>query len=442
MNRKGILIGVLAALMLFAFTACEPTTSLLAGVAGLTYTGGGETVYLPGETLDLSEYDFYLVMQDKSTKPVDVSKLTYAKDELVVKDGKTYTLTYGGEIGVEIKNVKVGEVTEITVDATSKDVQKRYYAPTTAGAAEGDKYKDDLIDLTGVVITAKYTDDEGVTGERTIAVDNPEVSAVMTNATPANVWTAAAGNKIKVSYDGVDGQEYDVTVVENKIQSVALKLADENYAVYRDGKKAGSDALSYSLTDGIYIEETFVNGEVKKLDSSSDSAEIALFKFKGSSNFDIASVDKISYSADDDMISVTAQYTGKKGAADIDIVTNTIEVPVKAEALTGVEVGGVTSSSTVVMKDYANETTIGNIVTGFTLTAKYASGETVSITDKYNKQDTDANNYYTIAFDGVEGLDLTEKYEDHTRHTVTVDAVVDGEKASTTFSVVIVEPTN
>ena len=251
---KKVMIAVLSLAVLFGFAACEDGSSSTTSdmIAGATVTGG-EKVYIPGETLDLSDYTFSLTMADGSTQPASASDFVF--DSLIVKkpqdgDTTTFTASYKGMSNVGVTVVaKVGTVTDLKI--SGEPTVDTYYATSDA------KYK--KIDLSGLTIEATY-EYRGTTGTREVAYDNE-------NLKPSMTWTAGPQD-VTVAFDQSASDEYSVTVVANLVSSIDLK-ATEGYTIY-----AGSTAkkLSYtttpSTTAGVYVEATYQNGETKVLSNS------------------------------------------------------------------------------------------------------------------------------------------------------------------------------
>lgn len=251
---KKVMIAVLSLAVLFGFAACEDGSSSTTSdmIAGATVTGG-EKVYIPGETLDLSDYTFSLTMADGSTQPASASDFVF--DSLIVEkpqsgDTDTFTASYKGMSNVGVTVVaKVGTVTDLKI--SGEPTVDTYYATTD------DKYK--KIDLSGLTIEATY-EYRGTTGTREVSYDNE-------NLEPSMTWTAGLQD-VTVEFDSAS-DEYSVTVVDNLVSSIELK-ATEGYTIY-----AGSTAkkLSYtttpSTTAGVYVEATYQNGETMVLSDGS-----------------------------------------------------------------------------------------------------------------------------------------------------------------------------
>ena len=256
--KKCILIGVLAALMLFAFTACDTGATTVGYIAGVKAVANGDKVYLPGETVDLADYSFTLLMADGSEASASAADFTYGEGVLVVPASGEFnpSVSYKGGAWKADLDVNVGTIEEVKVDA-SKVAETTYYVPVntlTDSDPKYDEYRDDLIDLEGVVITAKYVDENNVKGEKTISVDNKQVSAAL------KAWSKGE-QTVTVTYAGVVSKDtYKVNVEDNLIASVKLALTDTD-AKYYVGDKVSTSALK--------MVATYVNGETKDVIAAS-----------------------------------------------------------------------------------------------------------------------------------------------------------------------------
>ena len=399
--KKSILIGAIAALMLFAFVACDNGSSV-GYVLDVAASGKGETIYLPGETVDPSEFTYTLFMYDGSTQTASASDFVF--DDLTA-DGSAIKGYYKGNKSntswaIEI-NPMVATVKSITVDASAADVEKTYYATSTTD----DKYTNDLIDLTGVVITAKYeyTDEDGVKteGEKAVAIDNPSVNATIADWTTAS--TTAGDKVVTVSYGG-DSKTYAVTLVTNLIESVAIKTTDD-YVVYDDTASFAAAVFSGEnvTTQGIYLEATYVNGEV------APTTDVMYSNDGGNSYKVAAGAISVPESA---TYTIRAKYIGDDGVVGIEREV-TAPITIVENKVTGITAS--ISAGTLKMGDYTNTMPVGLVVT----TVKtHGTGETL-----------DYGSEYTVS--AADGLKFTaeEGYEAGDRVAFTVTATATGHTA-------------
>lgn len=302
---KRILIAVLSLAVLFCFAACEDgSSSNTSGmIAGATVTGG-EKVYIPGETVDLSDYTFSLTMADGSTQPASASDFVF--DSLVVPYGAAGSTeisgTYKGMANAGVKlPVNVASVTKL--DITGTPAVKTYYTPIvqSSDADNYKKYTDGLIDLEGITVEATYVDKDNVEGKKNVALDNKYLFATVT-AAKGTAWTpddSSANDNVVTVYFADEEKDssgltsinakdtFDITVKKNLVTSIELK-ATEDYKIYVGSATKGT--LAYAADDstpGVYVEATYQNGETAKVTNDMQSitggAKVTL-KFGTASN--------------------------------------------------------------------------------------------------------------------------------------------------------------
>ena len=346
--KKSILIGAIAALMLFAFVACD-SGSNVGYITGVKAEANADKVYLPGETVDLSDYSFTLLSYDGSEAAASASDfVTKGADDLVVPQSGDFapTVYYKGntEWGVDL-DVNVGKVKEVSVDA-SKIAEKTYYVPfvESTDAENYKKYTTDLIDLEGAVITAKYADENDVEGTREIAIDNKYVSAAL------SAWTKGP-QTATVTYAGVVSTDtYSVTVEDNLIVSVKLELTNPN-AKYYVGSTVSTSALK--------MVATYVNGETQDMTTASTTT----FLFRNADEKYTATSVTIDTKTPATR-TVYAQYVGKNQATTLD-PNASFSFEIRENRVTGV--GAVIKDSLTLYagKDYSNSvsTDIANHLT-------------------------------------------------------------------------------
>lgn len=156
--KKGILIGVLAALMLFAFVACDNSTPVNKTIEGLEVTTS-KTDYFVNQTFDPSTVSVLVRYTDGSTAPVNASLKVDGVTDGKLSSAKQYTVTatYGyvitdGYFGQSASQNQVTGTTTITAyEIDSIAVTK---LPEVVSYEEGTTK--DKIDLTGIEVTATY----------------------------------------------------------------------------------------------------------------------------------------------------------------------------------------------------------------------------------------------------------------------------------------------
>ena len=183
--KKSILIGALAALMLFAFTACEPQATYKVPT-GLTISTT-KTAYLVGETLDVASFTGTVRYSDGSSDKLSGSELSLAFEPSnatgkIEADANTVTATYGGATGTEVTVVE---------------------ATTTVYGYEAKKAV-----ITGVPEVVARSTSTG--GEQDVALENPTVTVDVNGESrtlAANEYVLSA----KANTSGTVGEDASVT---------------------------------------------------------------------------------------------------------------------------------------------------------------------------------------------------------------------------------------
>ena len=191
---KKVFIGVLAALMLFAFTACDqqipeiPKKDVQVLSAEIIE---GDLGYLVGREFDPSRYTVEITFNDLSTTTVGGASILTAESTFGDQPGaQKITVNYGNTTAVNPVYVYAYAAASLSVDASA--------AATTY---EDGKFYPDAIDKDDLVVTVVRTD--GV--EETLANDEYKVET-------APGATATAG-VVTVKFGSVS-DTYDVTISE------------------------------------------------------------------------------------------------------------------------------------------------------------------------------------------------------------------------------------
>ena len=449
---KKVFIGFLAALMLFAFTACENRGSNLSMIYSVNATAG-DTVYLPGETVDPTEFEYEIVYTDGSVgnaTATDFQWINTVVENSSNTDG-TYTVTgyYKGNANWTVTpKVNVGTVTEISVNDDNL-ADTPLYATSTAE----DKYRDDTIDPSGLVITVKYTF-KNEEGTKEISVDNKFVDYSIV----AEAWAEAEATEVTVVYPYYSASStqpsgtYKVTLLENLVSSVELKATD-GYKVYRNGKNAGSDALKYAASTsgkldddavGIYLEASYLNGE-KKVVAEND----VLFP-NSNGQLTADDLDNVVI-GDGDSVKIAVAYNGSEGTTTLVAEAEEINVPVENEQLIGFKFFNTSDSNKEITldkleskildhtKDKENNATFFNgnvaVVPVFASYGYAATEYGASSVLAYN-----GDNYPSYTVSGDINFTNDEVYEANQRVTVTVSGNVDATYSySGDYTVLLVE---
>ena len=180
---KKVLIGVLAALMLFAFTACEPTVPQIphdVTVLGATIKSGS-LYYYEGDDFDSTRYTVEVIWSDTTTK--EISGAGVLSTAGAVNGATDVTLQFAGE------SMVIGKVYGVKADSITLDTSKAKtsYVNTT---------KDGEITDANLVVTATYGDNQ------TKVLDSDQYTATLKKAADnkSGVVTVIAG-EAKATYD-------------------------------------------------------------------------------------------------------------------------------------------------------------------------------------------------------------------------------------------------
>ncbi len=424
---KKVFITIFAALMLFAFTACDGGNSSLDMIYSVT-AEAADTVYLPGETVDPSEFTYTVIYSDNRVGTATAADFVW--QNLVVDDDGTFNAvgSYAGNASWTVSvPVNVATVDSITVDAANIN-DTPLYATNSAEA----KYTNDTIDLTGLKITAKYTFD-GVTDEREVSVDNKYVSASIDD------WKTAVETDVKVEYC-TQSATYKTTLLDNFIESFAMKTTDD-YKVYLSAHTTTAGKLAYATnvgvdgkeTAGVYMEATYNNGEKKAVAATellfADNTGAYTISGTGSDYFA-----NYTLPTSDGVVSVAAKYNGKLMAEGTELVAKAVEVPVvkdKIVDLAFVETSVLkTDEITIERADYSEGSTSPITADVY---AVFASDPAVEDADDVTTELTykaTSGNSYTVSAEG--GLDFTaDTYSDNERIELTINVNATGYEAFT-----------
>lgn len=268
--KKGILIGALAALMLFAFTACENKVPEInygnADVLAATIVSG-DTEYLVGQEFDASRYTIELLLTNNKTVTVNGASnmiLDDAEKAMTTAGTKPVTVSYGaGEINKVY--ITVFNPSALTVDASGLVKTEYKYSEVSEG-------KNPTANKEGLVVTATYgsgktavLDADDYTTSPVICATDPGLKDNVPQSTEVGVDVSFGGvtveDAFKVSVvteqepaeeeDPAKGKVADIAVfykVNNGTELEALpatlyigdSVTYEVYAVDKFGDKVGS----------------------------------------------------------------------------------------------------------------------------------------------------------------------------------------------------------
>ena len=239
--RKSILIGVLAALMLFAFTACEPQViEYPTEAASFGVRTVGDTTYLEGEDFDFRGLEVVQIYKDGSTKPVAVEDLTVSGGEDLSSSSKVAIKYLGTEVIKDLSPV-VKEINAIAVDDST--------AKTQYVSGAGDDEDTTSFDKTGLVVTGQYKEGETVVLSRVLDADEYTVkfdSQATSAGTEQTATVTLTGESVTTTFK--------LTTAEDEVEKIELVPIKES--VYFGDSKA--------LATNFTVTATFKSGNVDK----------------------------------------------------------------------------------------------------------------------------------------------------------------------------------
>ena len=271
---KKVFIGVLAALMLFAFTACDNGSTTYGVITKITATTSTEYVIFPGTEIDSTDFTFtgYTSTGDPVSLPADQFTLDAVKPGA---EENTYVVSFDwGSTGMTATgSVKAYDVEKMEVSAGSAQVKYYTLAKSTNGYADSTQEDADFTGVKpeGLVLTLTYDTDKTTT----VTVDKKIAAALSFEFGEINATTGAFENGtttvpsipgayvIQVSVPKTTHSDtYDVTVEQNRVKSTKIAVA-ENYEIYTNGTTAPK--LS---ADKVYVVKEMSNGQLLKADTS------------------------------------------------------------------------------------------------------------------------------------------------------------------------------
>ena len=270
MNRKGILIGVFAALMLFAFTACDNSPSGLNSTISYIEATSNED-QLVGEKVDPADYTFtgYTVKGNAVTTIPSNQFSAATTNYSATTDEVEFSWTYSG-LSVTAP-VEVFRVEKLAVNAENAE-KTTYYTVTADGGTLPTSYFEE-INKTGVVVTATYDGDKtkDVTASATFNIGKGKDSAFSSN----EGWKTSAGTDyvVGVSLDGKTAT-YPITVLANAVKSISVEVKDGINFYYAT---ASTDVNVADYAKFVDVLAEMTNGQVVSLiDNSTMNDSLAL----------------------------------------------------------------------------------------------------------------------------------------------------------------------
>ena len=270
--KKSILIGALCALMLFAFTACEPAVPEIphdVTVIGARITDG-DLDYYAGDDFDSSRYTVEILFSDGTPREINGLGILSATVPSTATTADV-TINYAGYEGKKIGTIRA--YTADSISLNTADVKKEYANTITTESA---------VDTTGLVVTATY-----------------------------------AGNKTKE----VTGYTAKFTTVGKDSATVTVSLGDKTatYDVKLVEPEESDEPYTITMAQVTEISATWIGSTLYTTDAATEVADTANWKVVGTdgklgsisiSQFDIKTATSMSASGEY-TVEISKSYGGK-----------------------------------------------------------------------------------------------------------------------------------
>ena len=240
--RKSILIGVLAALMLFAFTACENSASTYKIPVGIT-AEASNTEYLVGEYTDPSTITATVRFSDGSTQAFTGTQLGIpAQKTTSTEPVVTVPVAYGASYSVSGDKIEAtgGVGTYVNLYVYSVDSATISNLPATAAY-------DGKVDTTGVAVTVTYnhgktrtlTADEftftastsSTAGTQNATVTTKELKVfgtVVNTLTGLDDWKVNVDKSATAEYNAEKYSYTELVITGPDKEEIVIKSTDDN----------------------------------------------------------------------------------------------------------------------------------------------------------------------------------------------------------------------
>ena len=249
---KKVFIGVLAALMLFAFTACDNQMGYKTPV-GISAVAS-QTEYLEGETFDPSTVSIVVDYSDGSSRTMTGAEAGLAT--AVIEEGvNTYTVSYG----VQTQYTSAPE-TMITVMGYKADSAVISNLPTTGTLKDG---KVD-VDFSATTVTVSYNNGK----TRTLEAGEYKITPSIKASAGKQTATAALTVFEKPVSSTTTPATWEVTVSAAPVEEGEFGTAKSIDIKYTDAK--GNDITS-SIADGTFYVDDVINWEVYLVDEDGNT---------------------------------------------------------------------------------------------------------------------------------------------------------------------------
>ena len=414
--KKSILIGALAALMLFAFVACDGSTNVNGAV---TYLEATQTeTYVKGEYATADGFSYIGYTNMGTTVTIDPSSIVMTPTALsnaTTSVGFSYLDVKGSVI------VEAEDVTAITVDAT--EAKPEYYAVVDSYDYGAEATARKTISDEGIVLTIAY---DG--GEKVVAAE--DLSGVVLSGVDDSDWTISDGiakeYTVTVAFQGMK-DDFKITMKPNYVDSVDMKVS-EGFELFSDSKTKNSLKYDANGADGIYMELTYQGGEVKNAAADKVKYQNEL----DPSKYDWALTNYQFVSGGAGSFHIVGYYTGNDCKEGI-VRTDSIDISYEKIAIESVEVNPARS---IKAGDYSLSTNPPYTAGTLTATVTYTDGSTATPAKTLVYRATDnaatvTDDYYTLSVPNLSTYAADERY------TLTISGVAAGKEFSITDSFLI-----
>ena len=403
---KKVFIGVLAALMLFAFVACDGGTAASGTITMVEATTS--KVYV-AELDEVKAEDFTFTGYTITGEPVNIPSNQFKATAGSPVDNEAVVTFDWAETGIPVKPATVTMYSVDKWEVAAGEAKPQYFTVTrgtyvnpesTTDTDPATQKDEDFsgISLEGVVLTAYYND---ATETKEVVVDKDLITSLKLTAqfgkgsgssfdaedsNPTKVPATAGAYTIQVLKNNVALGTYPVAVDVNRVVDAEI-VAIDDFALYTDGEKVydenGSEITNLSAK--IFVAKTMNNGQVlKAADGEVAWAENA--GFLSSVNTATANVSttyalsKIALKASGST-NVFAKYVGKDAAQEyVRGIMSDAYIPADEEAVAEINIADYVVSVVLPSESYSatNPITEAAITANIknSISIKYTSGRT------------------------------------------------------------------
>ena len=412
--KKSILITILAALMLFAFSACQNAPTGMVMTVEATQTA----VYVEGETPSPEGFTFSGYTNYGETVDVSADDISFGDPT-----GDKYPINFKGR-SVGSVTVDFEPVTGYEVNAA--EAVTEYYASVT-GADYGTGRE---LSKTGLVVTAKYDGGEKVLDNDLITLESDVTKGITDPSESAKAAWSKGTWSVTVKFGTKEAGKYDIKVVDNFVKSIAVKTT-ENYVVYFNGETSTTtdtpdyvDNPTVEGAKGYYIEKEYEGGEAVVIAEAALTSSIQYQN--GSAYQNNFPTNLIPQTATGGSLTTNVKYVGSDCAVGVSD-TAVLSLTWVKNTVASVEV---TSTPTTVSK------ATGFSAAGFAVSGKMANGDNLTVNPALGYWDgvtgEAPENYVRVVEDPS-----TTTYEVGRRYNFTFTGSVEGKPISGTFTAVV-----